>query len=92
MPAAGGSYAAVAALTNIPATLLAYVLYELMLTDSDRGGYTSIRHLPILRRYARSCAGRACGDHQRAQKPPQAARARVGQRRELREEGTRHGG
>ncbi|KAJ7352075.1 aquaporin-like protein [Mycena albidolilacea] len=36
MPAAGGSYAALAALTNIPATLLAYVLYELMLTDSDR--------------------------------------------------------
>ncbi|KAJ6529688.1 aquaporin-like protein [Mycena capillaripes] len=36
MPAAGGSYAAIAALTNIPATLLAHVVYELMLTDSDR--------------------------------------------------------
>ncbi|KAF7335690.1 Glycerol uptake [Mycena venus] len=36
MPAAGGSYAAIAALTNIPATLLACVVYELMLSDSDR--------------------------------------------------------
>ncbi|KAF8173219.1 putative aquaporin 2 [Mycena galopus ATCC 62051] len=36
MPAAGGSYAAIAALTNIPATLLAFVVYELMLSDSDR--------------------------------------------------------
>ncbi|KAJ7836504.1 aquaporin-like protein [Mycena leptocephala] len=35
-PAAGGAYAALAALTNIPATLLACVVYELMLTDSDR--------------------------------------------------------
>ncbi|KAL0955012.1 hypothetical protein HGRIS_003934 [Hohenbuehelia grisea] len=34
--AAGGSYAAVAALTNIPATLLAVLVYELMLSDSDR--------------------------------------------------------
>ncbi|KAJ7063312.1 putative aquaporin 2 [Mycena amicta] len=34
--AAGGSYAALAALTNIPATLLAYVVYEFMLSDSDR--------------------------------------------------------
>ncbi|KAF8173199.1 putative aquaporin 2 [Mycena galopus ATCC 62051] len=36
MPAAGGSYAVIAALTNIPATLLAFVVYELMLSDSDR--------------------------------------------------------
>ncbi|KAJ6488438.1 aquaporin-like protein [Mycena vulgaris] len=36
MPAAGGSYAALAALTNIPATLLSCVVYELMLSDSDR--------------------------------------------------------
>jgi len=34
--AGGGSYAAIAALTNIPATLLAYVTYEFMLADSDR--------------------------------------------------------
>ncbi|KAJ7123263.1 putative aquaporin 2 [Mycena crocata] len=36
MPVAGGSYAALAALTNIPATLLACLVYELMLSDSDR--------------------------------------------------------
>jgi H+/gluconate symporter-like permease len=35
--AAGGSYAAIAALVNIPATLLAAVVYELFLVDSDRG-------------------------------------------------------
>ncbi|KAJ7231388.1 aquaporin-like protein, partial [Mycena haematopus] len=35
--AAGGSYAALAALTNIPATVLGCVVYELMLSDSDRG-------------------------------------------------------
>ncbi|KAF8232708.1 aquaporin-like protein [Tricholoma matsutake] len=34
--AAGGSYAAIAALTNIPATLVAACLYEFFLTDSDR--------------------------------------------------------
>lgn len=35
--AGGGSYAAVAALTNIPATLVGVFLYEFFLTDSDRG-------------------------------------------------------
>jgi len=34
--AAGGRYAAIAALTNIPATIFAVVLYEVFLTDSDR--------------------------------------------------------
>ncbi|KAF8896382.1 putative aquaporin 2 [Infundibulicybe gibba] len=34
--AAGGPYAAIAALTNIPATLLGVFLYETFLTDSDR--------------------------------------------------------
>ncbi|KAF5381997.1 hypothetical protein D9615_004329 [Tricholomella constricta] len=34
--AAGGRYAAIAALTNIPATLLAAAIYEFLLTDSDR--------------------------------------------------------
>ncbi|KAH0585137.1 hypothetical protein H2248_008396 [Termitomyces sp. 'cryptogamus'] len=34
--AAGGKYAAIAALTNIPATLLGAFLYEIFLTDSDR--------------------------------------------------------
>ncbi|TFK72882.1 aquaporin-like protein [Pluteus cervinus] len=34
--ASGGRYAAIAALTNIPATIFAVLLYELFLTDSDR--------------------------------------------------------
>ncbi|KAI0633651.1 aquaporin-like protein [Trametes polyzona] len=34
--ASGGSYAAIAALTNIPATLLAVVFYEFVLADSSR--------------------------------------------------------
>ncbi|KAJ3509003.1 hypothetical protein NLJ89_g5448 [Agrocybe chaxingu] len=34
--AAGGRYAAIAALTNIPATLFAVFLYEFFLADSDR--------------------------------------------------------
>jgi len=34
--AAGGSYSAVTALTNIPATLFGIVLYEIFLVDSDR--------------------------------------------------------
>jgi len=34
--ASGGSYAAIAALTNIPATLFGAFLYEIFLTDSDR--------------------------------------------------------
>ena len=33
----GGSYAAIAALTNIPATVLAYSFYEFVLKDSSRG-------------------------------------------------------
>jgi len=37
IPAGGGRYAAIAALTNIPATLFAVFLYEIFLTDSDRG-------------------------------------------------------
>lgn len=35
--ASGGRYAAIAALTNIPATLFAAFLYEFFLSDSDRG-------------------------------------------------------
>ena len=37
MKASGGNYAALAALTNIPAMLLAASLYEFFLTDSSRG-------------------------------------------------------
>ncbi|TFK88729.1 aquaporin-like protein [Polyporus arcularius HHB13444] len=36
LPAGGGSYAAIAALTNIPATLLAVLFYEYVLADSSR--------------------------------------------------------
>jgi glycerol uptake facilitator-like aquaporin len=46
MPAAGGSYAALAALTNIPATLLAAVVHELMLSDSDR--VVPVAHLEVI--------------------------------------------
>ena len=38
--AGGGSYAAIAGLTNIPATLFAACIYEFLLTDSDRGGWS----------------------------------------------------
>ncbi|KAA1467502.1 aquaporin-like protein [Dentipellis sp. KUC8613] len=34
--ASGGSYAALAALTNIPATILAYIVYEVCFADSSR--------------------------------------------------------
>lgn len=37
LPAGGGRYAALAALTNIFATCFAIGLYELFLTDSSRG-------------------------------------------------------
>ncbi|KAH9917896.1 aquaporin-like protein [Epithele typhae] len=41
--AAGGSYAALAALTNIPATLLAGAFYELVLADSARVVHDGVR-------------------------------------------------
>lgn len=37
MKASGGTYAAIAALTNIPAMLVAAAMYEFFLTDSSRG-------------------------------------------------------
>jgi hypothetical protein len=37
MKASGGNYAALAALTNIPAMLFAVLLYEIFLADSSRG-------------------------------------------------------
>lgn len=40
LPASGGRYAAIAALTNIPATLLAGVFYEFVLNDSNRSAWT----------------------------------------------------
>jgi hypothetical protein len=37
--ASGGTYAAIAALTNIPATILAALFYEFAFVDSLRGTY-----------------------------------------------------
>jgi hypothetical protein len=37
--ASGGTYAALAALTNIPATVIAAAFYEFFLSDSSRGEY-----------------------------------------------------
>lgn len=37
--AAGGPYAAIAALTNIPATLLSFLIYETFLGSSSRSMY-----------------------------------------------------
>lgn len=47
--AAGGPYAAIAALVNIPATLFARFTYEMMFTDSSRG-----EHMSIYRRFQRA--------------------------------------
>jgi hypothetical protein len=38
----GGRYAAIAALTNIPATVSAYAFYEFFLKDSSRGAWLVI--------------------------------------------------
>ena len=35
--AAGGRYAAIAALTNIPATLCAFIFHQFVFVDSSRG-------------------------------------------------------
>ena len=40
LPAGGGSYAAIAALANIPATLLGVCVQEYLLSDSSRGAYS----------------------------------------------------
>jgi len=37
LKATGGKYAAIAALTNIPAMIVAVLIYEFFLTDPDRG-------------------------------------------------------
>jgi hypothetical protein len=54
LKASGGNYAALAALTNIPAMLFAVVLYEFFLTDSSRGAIGVVHcacqhadHLPL---------------------------------------------
>jgi hypothetical protein len=37
--AAGGNYAAIAALVNIPATIVGCMIYESFLTDTSRGEF-----------------------------------------------------
>jgi len=49
--ASGGTYAALAALTNIPATLLAILIYELFFRDSDRVVPHAQREFLDLHRY-----------------------------------------
>ena len=39
LAAAGGPYAAIAALVNIPAIIFGAYMYEIFLTDSDRGAF-----------------------------------------------------
>ena len=44
--AGGGKYAAIAALTNIPATLAAMYFYEFILSDSSRGACLAVFPIP----------------------------------------------
>ena len=43
--ASGGRYAAIAALTNIPATLIAIFFYQLLLGDTSRRKFSEPRFL-----------------------------------------------
>lgn len=47
LQASGGRYAAVAALTNILAMVFGAMIYEIFLTDSDRGQDTITFFLPF---------------------------------------------
>ena len=48
LTASGGRYAAIAALTNIPAILFGVTLYEFFLADSHRGASSSALHFDIM--------------------------------------------
>ena len=50
----GGRYAAIAALTNIVATLAAYASYEFIFKDSSRGNFTH-NHYPCFSWTYHSC-------------------------------------
>jgi glycerol uptake facilitator-like aquaporin len=76
----GGTYAAIAALTNIPATILASLFYQFVFADSQRGTYPmvsypynsvdqTLSHEPraqVLQRFD-SCAHHASSAHTRRQ-------------------------
>ncbi|KAF8149957.1 aquaporin-like protein [Crassisporium funariophilum] len=61
LPASGGRYAAIAALVNIPGTLLAACIYEVFLTDSDR--VVSASHLQFMDHNANHGRLQPYGDH-----------------------------
>ncbi|KAJ7027381.1 putative aquaporin 2 [Mycena alexandri] len=76
-PAAGGSYAAIAALTNIPATLLGCVAYELMLSDSDR--VIPAAHLEVLNAHKNHRRLREQQSHTPDSEPNLEEKGRVGE-------------
>ena len=49
LAAAGGPYAAIAALVNIPAIIFGAYMYEIFLTDSDRGAFLKINCFLLLK-------------------------------------------
>lgn len=73
--ASGGSYAAIAALTNIPATLLAAAFHEFILSDSSRGALRV--HVRFLAAYLPPPRSRHA---QPRRLPRRASRARRAQR------------
>ena len=75
MKASGGKYAALAALTNIPAMLFAALLYEIFLTDSSRGAIYITVYLRAYQSFfvPDSYAQRADGIHDWASKASRTA-------------------
>jgi glycerol uptake facilitator-like aquaporin len=66
--AAGGSYAAIAALTNVPAMVLAAFVYEVFLTDSDRA--ISRDHLEFIAVHQNHARNPATSGHTTAHSHP----------------------
>ncbi|PSR73144.1 hypothetical protein PHLCEN_2v11000 [Hermanssonia centrifuga] len=84
--AGGGPYAALAALTNIPATILGALFYEFILMDSSRGKlwsslshYLNVDHLtPCLSVITSSHAEFLAGHLAHAEHKEQSSSARMG--------------
>ncbi|KAJ7066318.1 aquaporin-like protein [Mycena amicta] len=74
--AAGGSYAALSALTNIPATLIAYVMYEFMLSDSDR--VVPLAHLEVIEHHKNHRRARRVAS-ERAENDSMEAKGHIGE-------------